>query len=97
MGPAGDLGDDTAEAGVTVDLAADHRREHGVAAGDHGGGGLVTGGLDAQERGPSGEITPPSTERVVQTGLDAVQSLLERESVGDALAHMTRASSPVSA
>ncbi len=50
MGPACDLGDDTAEPGVQVDLAGDHRRHHRVAIGHHRGGRLVAGRLDAQDQ-----------------------------------------------
>ena len=49
VGPAGDLGHDAAVAGVEVDLAADHRRQHGRAPLDDRGGGLVAGGLDPQD------------------------------------------------
>ena len=48
VGPAGDLGHDPAEGGVQVDLAGHDRRAHRRPAADHGGGGLVARGLDAE-------------------------------------------------
>src|SRR3546814_7996072 len=47
--PAGDLGHDAAVGRVEVDLAADDRGEHRGATFDDRRGGLVAGGLDAED------------------------------------------------
>ncbi len=49
VGPAGDLGDHPAEAGVEVDLAGHHRRHHVGAVGDDGRRRLVARRLDAED------------------------------------------------
>ena len=68
VGPAGQLGDHAAVAGVQVDLAGDHRRDDGGAVVDDRRGRFVTGGFDTEDpadrtrsigdrrrgRGPSG-------------------------------------------
>ena len=46
---AGELGDDAAVVGVEGDLAGDDVREEIAAGADDGGGGLVAGGLDAED------------------------------------------------
>ena len=65
VGPAGELGDDAAVAGVQVDLAGDDRRADGPAVVDDRGRGLVAGRLDAQDPhqtktliGPRAPFTP---------------------------------------
>ena len=46
---AGELGDDPAVEGVEVDLAGDDGGESLGAVADDGSGGLVAGGLDAED------------------------------------------------
>ena len=50
VGPARHLGDDAPVAGVQIDLARHHRRQHLLPAGDHRRGRLVAGRLDPQDR-----------------------------------------------
>ncbi len=58
VGPAGDLGHDPTEAGVQLDLAADHRRQHLAGVDHHGRGRLVTRRLDAEHPGAAHGAVP---------------------------------------
>ena len=51
VGPAGDLGNDAAEAGVQLDLAADHRGQDLLGIDDDRRRGLVARRLDAEHAG----------------------------------------------
>ena len=53
---AGQLGDDSAIAGVGGDLGGDDRGEDASAALDHGRGGLVAGGFDTEDEAGAGHV-----------------------------------------
>ena len=54
---AGELGNDSAVAGVGGDLRGDDGRERAGAALDDGRGGLVAGGFDAEDEAVAGMIS----------------------------------------
>src|SRR3546814_3885929 len=92
--PAGDLGHDAAVGRVEVDLAADDRGEHRSATFDDRRGGLVAGGLDAEDPAPLESLAHDRPSVTVAPG--KASSMAARRSaysgVSTSLAHMTIAS-----
>src|SRR6185312_17061788 len=91
MGAARHLGHHAAEAGVQVDPARHHRREHRAAVLDHRGRGLVARRLDAEDerhaRLASSTIISPGTVRSIDASSAAYAGW------STSFAHITSASS----
>ena len=75
VGPSGQLGDHPAVAGVQIDLAAHHRGDDHRPTVDHGGRGLVAGGLDPEDpvRGRSGHVGRLTGQVRETTGLTSTR------------------------
>ena len=90
VGPAGDLGDDAAEARMEIDLARHHRRAHHAAVFDDRGGGLVARRLDPEDahqaRRSSTTVSPGSPR-----SMESSSSVYSGRSTS--CAHITSASS----
>ena len=92
---ARDFGNDAAEARVEIGLARHHRRAHDAAVVDHGGGRLVARGLDTEDARHQDFGRSYTVEPGTRRSTPASNSPYARESTS--YAHMTSASSPVSA
>ena len=92
VGPAGELGDDPAEAGVQVDLAAHDRGEHPPTVLDDSSSRLVTGRLDGEDlhQRPDSMTVLPGMPASISFKVAAYASLPTSS------AHITSASSLVS-
>ena len=108
VGAAGDLGHDAAEAGVQIDLARHHRRQH-VGAADHDGRRrLVARRLDAEDDRVAADVADLTTSRSSTSSASSsrrscrgwpprsASSRSAYSGVSMSLAHMTMASSFVS-
>src|SRR3546814_5628075 len=96
--PAGDLWHAAAVGRVEVDLAADDRGEHRGATFDDRRGGLVAGGLDAEDPAPLESLAHDRPSVMVAPGsaLSMAARRCAYSGVSTSLAHMTIASSFVS-